>query len=140
MQENEKLEVVVLPSWAEAFSQMFLMLQKKYPFLGNPRITYSDQNDSNRAKLEIPLSGNDTLLVSCRGKNEVEAAFFFYLATVTQGDNFTLEHHESECKLGLVPGGDELYGDAMNHVLGNELRKLLMEYVRYRKLVVPENT
>lgn len=142
MQENEKLEVVVLPSWAEAFSELFLTLQKDYPFLGQPKITFSDRSNPNRAKLEIPLSEMDTLLVACRGKNEIEMAFVFYIALVMQGDGFSLQHRESDnLKLGLAPGkNDELYGDAMNHVLGAELRKLLNQYVVLRERVVPENT
>jgi hypothetical protein len=138
MQENEKKEFVALPAWTEDFSKLFVTLQKSYPFLGQPEISFPEQEDHNRAKIEIPLLGSDVLLVSCTGKNELDSALVFYLALVNQGDGFSLHHHELRLKLGISPGSDdELYGDAMNHVLGTELRKLLNQYGSSRRTAIP---
>ncbi len=100
-QKNEQPGFLALPSWSEEMETVFQIIKNSFPELSKPIFTYISQKDSLRAKIECVLDSNNTLVISCLGKNELTMTLVFKIFVSTMGKDFQFHRFDQNLQIPL---------------------------------------
>ena len=125
--KDASLEIFAPPSWIEEMENVFQILKNTFQALGQPLLSYVDKRDEIRAKIECSLNENDTLVVSCLGKNELSGNLVFKIFIAQRGENFQLHLFEQNIPVPTSDGKNPQEGALLTR-LGSVLEKILRRF------------